>query len=405
MLATQFRPILVAATALFCQCSAISHAVEGDPVAIRRWPQGTITIESHWDLQLAILDMADATTEFERRPDQVIDLNQTIDSVLQRLPNQEKASWLSAAQAEKSDVNAIVVGSSDIAGSQRKCVRVTMDGVRILVVPQEAYSQDWEAQKTQPVDVLILNFETVKQLPDAVAMVTALDPRVVLLNSRSNDPSLSSDADIEGFCESIGSRSKLQSVNHNTLAVSQAAEASAGEVSSSGRQVVMLSTSQWQMPEELGDLFMAMEKACSDSQEVFAKLSVTQMNFKPSNGTHTPRWNTEHMMGRQLLFFSQIYHAQDPVIPVFDLNPKQMPPDYTFAHPNWDGREEARQMQRVSRFTRRFVYLLADLDIDQRAPGSSWPTLRALLAQMHRHYSEHTENTVKKFELPDWPKN
>ena len=87
-------------------------------------------------------------------------------------------------------------------------------------------------------------------------------------------------------------------------------------------------------------------------------------------------------MGRQLLFFSQIYHAQDRRIPVIDLNPRQMPPDYRFAHPDWDGREEARQMQRVSSFTRRFAYLLADLDVDKKAPASSWPTLRALFNQM-----------------------
>ncbi len=36
----------------------------------------------------------------------------------------------------------------------------------------------------------------------------------------------------------------------------------------------------------------------------------------------------------------KLAHAKDPTIPVMDLNPKQMPPDYVFAHPDWDGREE-----------------------------------------------------------------
>ena len=140
------------------------------------------------------------------------------------------------------------------------------------------------------------------------------------------------------------------------------------------------------------------------SQAVFAKLSVDQMNFRPSNGTHTPRWNTEHMMGRQLKFFSQIYHTIDPMIPVMDLNPAQMPPDYSASHPDWDGAEEARQMQRVDDFCHRFAYLLDGLDVGAKAPGSRWPSLRALLVQMDRHYAEHTANTVKKFDLENWPK-
>jgi hypothetical protein len=150
-------------------------------------------------------------------------------------------------------------------------------------------------------------------------------------------------------------------------------------------------------------LFTEKEIACTHSQKVFSPLSVQQMNFKPSNGTHTPRWNAEHMMGRELLFFSQIYAKQDSAIRPMDLNPQQMPPEYVAAHADWDGGEEARQMRRVSAFSRRFAYLLADLDLDQKAPGSFW-TPRGLLQQMHKHYDEHTANVIKKFELPQWPK-
>ena len=70
-------------------------------------------------------------------------------------------------------------------------------------------------------------------------------------------------------------------------------------------------------------------------------------------------------MGRELVFFSQIYNAVDPMIPVMDLNPKQMPKDYEFAHPDWTGAEEARQMQRVAAFTRRFAYLLDKMELDE----------------------------------------
>lgn len=158
------------------------------------------------------------------------------------------------------------------------------------------------------------------------------------------------------------------------------------------------------VPVHLRELFDRMEAANRRSQDVFRKLSIDQMNFKPSNGTHTPRWNVEHMAGRQLLFFSQIYHALDPRIPVIDWNPEQMPPDYKARHPEWSGKDEARAMQRVDDFCRRYAYLLENTALDAKPPATGWPTLKALLLQMEQHYDEHTANVVKKFDLPDWPK-
>jgi len=61
-------------------------------------------------------------------------------------------------------------------------------------------------------------------------------------------------------------------------------------------------------------------------------------------------------------------------------------------------------MQRVSEFTRRFAYLLEDVELEEKAPGSRW-TLHGLLRQMQRHYGEHTANTIKNFDLPGWPIN
>lgn len=157
------------------------------------------------------------------------------------------------------------------------------------------------------------------------------------------------------------------------------------------------------IPAHLRDLFDRMEAANRRSQDVFRKLSVEQMNFKPSNGSHTPRWNAEHMAGRQLLFFSQIYKALDPSIPVIDWNPKQMPPDYQARHPEWSGADEARAMQRVDDFCRRYAYLLEGVQLKDKPPATFWPSLEALLLQMEKHYGEHTANVEKKFELPDWP--
>ena len=157
------------------------------------------------------------------------------------------------------------------------------------------------------------------------------------------------------------------------------------------------------VPKHLRPLFDRMEAANRRSQDIFRQLSAKQMNFKPSNGTHTPRWNAEHMAGRQLLFFSQIYNALDSRIPVIDRNPKQMPADYEARNPKWDGKDEARAMQRVDNFCRRYAYLLEDIQLDEKPPATSWRSLEALLLQMEKHYDEHTANVKKKFQLPDWP--
>ena len=196
--------------------------------------------------------------------------------------------------------------------------------------------------------------------------------------------------------EQVG-ETKVEKIVHNTIAFSNRAKLDAKT------RVVSLGTEPYKMSDELADLFAKKEAASKLSREMFAKLSVKQMNFKPSNGSHTPRWNTEHMMGRELLFFSQIYNAVDPMISIVDLNPKQMPEDYEFAHEDWTGAEEARQTKRVEDFVRRFAYLLDGMDLNKKAKGSRFWSPRALLKQMERHYKEHSDNVVKKMKLDGWP--
>ncbi|CAN0350405.1 unnamed protein product, partial [Ectocarpus sp. 4 AP-2014] len=143
--------------------------------------------------------------------------------------------------------------------------------------------------------------------------------------------------------------------------------------------------------------------SCERSQKVFQPLSAAQMSWQPPNGTHSPRWNAEHMMGRQLLFFSQIFAEIDPARhEAINLNPAQMPPDYRSAHPKWTGAEEAAWMKKVSEYIQGHAYLLEGLDLKAQAPGSRWK-LGALLRQMDRHFDEHTANVVKKQQLAEWP--
>ncbi|MEC8554949.1 MAG: hypothetical protein VXZ82_08095 [Planctomycetota bacterium] len=70
------------------------------------------------------------------------------------------------------------------------------------------------------------------------------------------------------------------------------------------------------IPEHLCELFDSMKTSNRRSRDVFRKLSTAQMNFKSSKGSHTLRWNAEHMAGYQLLFFLQIYQETDPEIPL-----------------------------------------------------------------------------------------
>ncbi len=181
-------------------------------------------------------------------------------------------------------------------------------------------------------------------------------------------------------------------------------QSNVGGESDLGGEAALLLDAPPAVPEHLQEMFDRMEAANRRSQDVFRQLSVEQMNFKPSDGTHTPRWNAEHMAGRQLLFFSQIYNALDPSIPVVDQNPKQMPADYKARNPSWSGKDEARAMQRVDDFCRRYAYLLENIQLDDKPPATSWRSLGALLLQMEKHYDEHTANVKKKFQLPDWPK-
>lgn len=163
------------------------------------------------------------------------------------------------------------------------------------------------------------------------------------------------------------------------------------------------SSRDWQADGRLAELFKAMAEASAASREVFEPLSAEQLNWRPPNGTHTARWNAEHMAATQLLFFSQIYAAIDPDRhEVVRINPKQMPDDYEPAHPDWDGEQQTARMKAISDYVQGHAYLLEGLDLDKEAPGSRWK-LGALLKQMDRHYGEHTANVKKKFDVEGWP--
>jgi hypothetical protein len=412
----------------------------GQPVAVRWWGQGFVTIETFWNLRVAIdpdrahrhrsprqevdlLLISDHTFDKENAPLYAA-VSQTvisglsdgeyadIDVVLDRRPNDRSPDVFPATDERPRSGHAIRVHSfraheGPVPGRSGPItpMLIEVDGVRIFHASRLGQSNlvDAMVEQLERVDVLLvpvggalsgsLNAER------AAALTARLAPRLVVpiwpVEERHEDRGGDS---VKQFLEALPSSYDRREAVGNTLAVR-----SLGPGERVRPAVVVLKTQPWSMPEAMADLFRAKDAAGRASQEVFRPLSAAQMNHRPADGTHTPRWNVEHMAGRELGFFSQIYHAAEGAVPVMDVNPKQMPPDYVAAHPDWDGAEEARQIERVQAFTRRFAYLLDGADLDEKPEGHRWWTLRGLLAQMQRHYGEHTANVKKKFALPDWP--
>ena len=356
-------------------------ADDGYPVAIRNWEQG-ITIETMWGFQIG-LGVNDASlSKLPRKPDLVLANVGVGESVtLTRLPNQAKPT-VSKEAGDNNDDNMVVVER----GKQGTPAMVTVDGLTIVYLDANADAQF--AKQLEGKQVVVIATDAGVKPEMYASIVEAFKPKLMV---------------VKAGIEKVGDQT-IESISHNTVAVSSGKLARAKAKAKAKTRIVSLGTEGYKLSKELTTLFDKKEASCKKSREVFAKLSVAQMNFKPANGTHTPRWNTEHMMGRELQFFAQIYHAVDPEIPVINLNPAQMPNKYKFAHADWTGAEEARQTKRVQDFTRRFAYMLDGMSLNQRAKGSRFWTPKSLLAQMERHYKQHTGNVVKKMELDGWPK-
>lgn len=380
-------------TILVLICLAITglpklNADDGHPITIRRWSDTGFTIET-----MGNMHVGSGLTEADRkrlpRPVdfQVSDLAPKGHAIIRwSTETSSVVTYPNSERDEESVEHDITVhrGAWQTTGALVFSVAggllidlnaITLDEIENLVRHDNPeHSQTWLAAIATSAE---FNPEQLELIRDK------LNPQVMIVNSSVNK---------------IGNQ-KVEAISHNTIAVS----ASEKFDRKAATRFVSLGDQPWAMTDELAGLFTKKEAACKSSREMFAKLSVNQMNFKPGDGSHTPRWNSEHMMGRELLFFSQIFHAADPNIPVMDLNPRQMPKDYTFAHSDWSGAEEAAQMMRVEAFTRRFAYLLEGKDLDTKAAGSRFWTPRGLLEQMERHYNQHSANVVKKMDLEGWP--
>jgi L-ascorbate metabolism protein UlaG (beta-lactamase superfamily) len=414
-------------------------ADSGKPVAVRWWGQAMVSIETYWGLTVVIDPFppnigyddpqlaADLVLITHEHPDhnhaQIVRGQPTVvhgldeqgkvravHHVLDRLPNALGPTWQSVDAAGERSGHEIVVQTipawhDDEEGGARggnALFVVDVDGVRIVHCGDlgQAKLTDEQLAALGRVDVLFVPVGGIYTVdgPQAAEIIDQVNPRFAI-PIHFKTPALSFQLHgIEPFIEAVRNRFELTEPERNTLAVSAL---SPGTIDKT--RVVVLAYEPWQPSGELVELFARKEAASRASQAVFEPLTVEQMNFRPTDSTHTPRWNAEHMMGRELMFFTQVYHSLDPAIPAIDVNPAQMPADYRPAHPDWNGAEEARQMERVTGLVRRYAYLLDGVDLDEPAPGSRW-TLRRLFRQMEDHYGQHTVNVQAKFDLPDWPR-
>jgi hypothetical protein len=390
----------IIATCCVLLSGATTLAEVGQPVAIRYWRENCISIETMWNFHIALGVGAQSRLLLPRAADVEFmeDFWEATDSnklVLDRKPNEAKSVLSPAAENATPSSNAVVFSKITlISAATGKSVSfdvIQVDGLTIVdghkhrVEGLTAILQDLRElpASMQSIDAFLID-DASADVVAYEALQKMLKARVMILRKAVKFDTIAGVA--------------VTSIPHNTFAISK----TNAPVQTSW---VKLGEEAWMMDDMLAGLFQQKEFACRSSRAVFAELTVNQMNFLPSNGSHTPRWNAEHMMGRELLFFSQIYHAANPAIPVMDLNPKQMPADYRAAHPDWTGLEESLQMERVEAFTRRFAFLLEGMELDKTAKGSSFWTPRRLLRQMNIHYTEHTANVVKKKALPEWPKD
>jgi len=376
---------------LFCLAFiGLEQAVadNGHPVAVRRWSDNGFTIETMGNLTVGIgLTEADLqrlpnTPDFNAE-DVGFDDAQTI-----RWSSKTSQPVIMSSNQTGAVDSPFQIGVSKRKAASNSVTSVAVDGVVVVclnelladeidVTPELNNRQNWpEGSLVVIATSKLLDAATIEKISKT------LEPQTVIVSAG---------------IEKIGDQ-KVELIEHNAVAVSWFEKDK-----ENATRFVSLGDQPWTMTKELAGLFAKKEAACKSSREMFAKLSTGQMNFKPGDGSHTPRWNAEHMMGRELLFFSQIFHAVEPAIPVMDLNPLQMPEDYTFAHSDWTGAEEAAQMMRVEAFTRRFAYLLDGMDLDKKSKGSKFWSPRGLLKQMERHYNQHSANVVKKMDLEDWP--
>lgn len=422
-----------------------SDADEPLPLAIRWWGQACVSIETGWGLRIVIdpypdtpeiglgalkltADLvllthnhADHAAVDVVRGDPVVlrGLDKAgewvpIDHYLDRPPNQPSPKVSPrAALAEPSPYAVHVVGIGtyhDAEGGAKRgkdtMFLVEAGGVRLLHCGDIGTLLTPEQLKAiGPVDVLFLPVggEYTVDATAAMRIVEQVRPRrfVWPIHFKAGASRLPL-APVGEFVDVARHAGLLiRTVRGNTVAVNRLGNRKRPPVGSPF-VIVAETRSQPRSPE----VREALEGLRNDRKiliDLLGVVSARQLDHKPSDGTHTIRWNFEHTTAREIGFMSQIYHMVDPEVPVINWNPAQMPPDYVPRHPDWGPEEMVRHVQRVGAFTERFSYLLAEAPPTVTIEGTTF-SVKYITNMIVGHYHNHSGKAVHKFELPDWPK-
>lgn len=416
------------------------------PVAIRWWGQACVSIETFWGFTI-VIDPFPATEQMGfPKPDLTAELvlathehfdhtgfdvvkgkpvivhglrpNKDwaeIDHYLDRRPNQAEVQWLPKAGAGTPTGHAVHVKSiptfhdaeSGAKRGKNAMFLIETDGLRILHCGDLGHLLSAEQiAAIGSIDVLIIPVGGTYTVDSAqaVEVIKQLKPRrcvwPIHFKTRVGKLPLST---VDAFLtQARQAGMSVREVKGNAIAMARRAR---------GPDVkpvpVTVIAAGFEPVKPGADIQSALEAMRADRQaliDALGKVSKTQLDHKPSDGTHTIRWNFEHTAGTELNFFSQIYHAMDPEIPLIKWGPAQMPPDFRARHPDWDTSEMVRHVQRTAAFTERFSYLLANTPADLKIEGTRF-SVQSLSTMMVGHYRNHTTKAVLKFKLPDWPKD
>lgn len=416
------------------------------PLAIRWWGQACISIETFWGFRIVIDPFTPGAKIGIPRPDLTADLvlvthehfdHNAVDTVrgkpvvlrgltddgkdwakidhyLDRPPNQPEATVVPRTEAKKLSPYAVHVVGIDVfhddkGGTERgkdTMFLIETNGVRILHCGDLGHTLTPEQiAAVGPVDVLIVPVGGTYTIDADTAMEVTqqLKPRrfVWPIHYKTAAGTLPL-APVDAFLADARKANLLvRRVKGNAIAVASLPPEQKPPI---GSPVVIVSEWTPQRPKpEVERSLLTLREDRQALIDALGKVSKKQLDWKPSDGTHTIRWNFEHPTARELGFFSQVYHALDPEIPVINWNPAQMPPDYTPRRPDWDTQEMVRHVRRVGAFTERFSYLLADTPVTMRIEGTRF-SIDNLTDMVMGHYENHTTKAVRKFALPDWPK-
>lgn len=412
--------------------SVVAAAQDNLPVAFRTWPDQTVSIETYWGFTVAIGPGAAAVPGIDE-PDQTFGGAGLLIDFAQAEAQQEETTW---DWDEEKSVGRVSVGvgngkpfvlALDRKPNEPKPELIVVDSDTELS-SQAMTIKVWRPTGDDPVvhapvvHVQANGIDVVYGIGDALVVAVEegslttkgdeglLDVAVLLLH----DDDTVDAGQIEAFNRYI--RAKAIYLANDTRVIGQlmtrrevgnttalVVEEGADEDQELKTVLLEHADEPWSMPQDMAALYDAMDAEGRKWSKVFEPLSVRQMNHKPVNGTHTPRWNIEHMASREMFFITAAYHAADPRFPHIRLDPQQMPPDYVARHPDWDGMEEARRVYRTSAFLRRFAYLYHGRSLEQRISADSRIRFAPIMRQVTRHWAEHSNNVLDKMKLDDWP--